>query len=784
MFSLNYKLLHFLTAFFSIFFFLCLGEGVRAQPLPPGASIVSFPAGPGQISYQATWNDNRGTREVLITKCNNSSGTCNTSSDISRPTSCPTASSLGLGTGTNTVLTTSTRFCKYQINDAAPQTNGSLKKSFNFIPSNIGLDPGGRYIIAVNQTVSQSLSCTGNPVCSVNNNNATGAANCSPSTSCSNSDFIYFNVPVPPTPVPPTNTPTPVPPIASLTRTPLQILGHDYTAIWNDDRGTREVLITKCNNSSGTCNTSSDISRPTSCPAASSLGLGKNTVLTTSDKWCKYEVKDATSWGQRGEIGKTFRFYEGNIGLDPGGRYIIAVNQTVSQSLSCTGNPVCSVNNNNATGAANCSPSTSCSNSDFIYFNVPVPPTPVPPTNTPTPVPPSATIQEISIGNPGTFSFSASWQAPIGLKKSVWYGRCGKDCTTISDLSQNETCLSGWTKSGKFCRIDNITTNSKSGGLEKILLQPGKYVVGVSSEINDNLKCTGNPECSVNGGAANCSPSTSCSTSDFISFNVPVPPTPVPPTNTPTPVPTGIITINSGAMPTGWGWETTSKAANEDAPSTTARWTDRGTASTVSLTISTIGTTTPSNEYWIRLKQVSGHTTSLKRGSKAVANGPIDIVLTTQGVTVSAGYVPHTPTPVPPTAVPPTAVPPTAVPPTAVPPTAVPPTAVPPTAVPPTAVPPTAVPPTAVPPTAVPPTATPTSDPCPQFAQGNANCDSVISTADYQCFKANFSAQKIGLTPTPPGSCVRLADFNSDGYVNLLDFAIWRYYWKLNGATP
>jgi hypothetical protein len=31
---------------------------------------------------------------------------------------------------------------------------------------------------------------------------------------------------------------------------------------------------------------------------------------------------------------------------------------------------------------------------------------------------------------------------------------------------------------------------------------------------------------------------------------------------------------------------------------------------------------------------------------------------------------------------------------------------------------------------------------------------------------------------------VRLADFNSDGYVNLLDFAIWRYYWKLNGATP
>ena len=208
MFSLNYKLLHFLTAFFSIFFFLCLGEGVRAQPLPPGASIVSFPAGPGQISYQATWNDNRGTREVLITKCNNSSGTCNTSSDISRPTSCPTASSLGLGTGTNTVLTTSTRFCKYQINDAAPQTNGSLKKSFNFIPSNIGLDPGGRYIIAVNQTVSQSLSCTGNPVCSVNNNNATGAANCSPSTSCSTSDFIYFNVPVPPTP---TNTPTVTP---------------------------------------------------------------------------------------------------------------------------------------------------------------------------------------------------------------------------------------------------------------------------------------------------------------------------------------------------------------------------------------------------------------------------------------------------------------------------------------------------------------------------------------------------------------------------------------------
>jgi hypothetical protein len=187
----------------------------------------------------------------------------------------------------------------------------------------------------------------------------------------------------PPTP---TNTPTPVPPIASLTRTPLQIPGHDYIATWNDDRGTREVLITKCNNSSGICNTSSDISRPTSCPTASSLGLGTgtNTVLTTSDKWCKYEVKDATSVSQGGGMYKTFRFYEGNINLDPGGRYIIAVNQTVSQSLSCTGNPVCSVNNNNATGAANCSPSTSCSTSDFIYFNVPVPPTP---TNTPTVTP-------------------------------------------------------------------------------------------------------------------------------------------------------------------------------------------------------------------------------------------------------------------------------------------------------------------------------------------------------------------------------------------------------------
>ena len=57
MFSLNYKLLHFLTAFFSIFFFLCLGGDVRAQtPTTPTGLSADCSYYNNKYSLTIRWN--------------------------------------------------------------------------------------------------------------------------------------------------------------------------------------------------------------------------------------------------------------------------------------------------------------------------------------------------------------------------------------------------------------------------------------------------------------------------------------------------------------------------------------------------------------------------------------------------------------------------------------------------------------------------------------------------------------------------------------------------------
>lgn len=56
---------------------------------------------------------------------------------------------------------------------------------------------------------------------------------------------------------------------------------------------------------------------------------------------------------------------------------------------------------------------------------------------------------------------------------------------------------------------------------------------------------------------------------------------------------------------------------------------------------------------------------------------------------------------------------------------------------------------------------------CPNRPQGDANCDGVINTPDYDIFKSKMS----GIAYTGANYS---ADFNSDNAVNLLDYEIWR----------
>ncbi|MBP9690784.1 chitobiase/beta-hexosaminidase C-terminal domain-containing protein, partial [Candidatus Woesebacteria bacterium] len=78
-------------------------------------------------------------------------------------------------------------------------------------------------------------------------------------------------------------------------------------------------------------------------------------------------------------------------------------------------------------------------------------------------------------------------------------------------------------------------------------------------------------------------------------------------------------------------------------------------------------------------------------------------------------------------------------------------------------------------------------DGCPNFANGNSSCDDAgdVTLDDYACWKEHYKLKKKGIpvepyttseirTETGTSISCQAADFNGDGDVSLLDFAIWR----------
>ncbi len=289
-------------------------------------------------------------------------------------------------------------------------------------------------------------------------------------------------------------------------------------------------------------------------------------------------------------------------------------------------------------------------------------------------------------------------------------------------------------------------------------------------------------------------------TYDAFTFTVANAPTPTPTIQT-----TGQLKLTMGTIkPAGWGWQTAAKGVSETSPPTKG-WVDRGTAGIITLD------TKVTSEYWVRLKPVTGYTTSLKLSGKEVKSVKI---IPAQTVTLAGSYLSNTPTPKPPTPTPTTSYACktdadcgycgsncitkgtqltcsriavvgsacvcvtgkcTSVPHTATPKPPTPTNTV--TASTPT---PTAAQPTATA-TVAPPTNTsvplPTVDDCPNFALGNATCDAegIVNNEDYTCWRNQYLAKLKGETPSAIGNCKRVANFDSkeDG-VTLLDFAIWR----------
>jgi hypothetical protein len=582
-----------------------------------------------------------------------------------------------------------------------------------------------------------------------------------------------------------------------------------YTTNFNANGQGAVVILGKCNAS--TCRTVEDLKN---CPS----GWSKNPPRQnpngtfTNDQWCRNSTQLNGSLNMQGLSN---------------GKYVILINQVINNSTKCSGNPVCTING----GTTACdSDFKSCSNNDYVLFdhtnngptNTNIPPTltftPIPPTATPKPL--SASINRARLDANNNATYDAIWNDDRG-KKYIALTKCiGTTCNNSDSFARLANCPSpaqiGLTTSdievsnptSKWCKyeitshVSGIATQRKKTFTVNYstfsnLLGPGKYIFAVNQEVDDNLKCSGNPACIVdNSGINSCgTPWSNCSRNDAVALDVAAP-TATPITPTATPIPTGIITLNIASPPSGWRWETAVKKSDEEAPSTNTQWSNQGTASSASFQIIRNSIGGSPKEYWVRLKDVSGYDKSLSLGTTNFNNNPASVTLTTNGVNLTARYtaiptptatataIPPTATAVPPTAtaIPPTAtaIPPTA---TAIPPTA---TAIPPTA---TAIPPTAtpIPPTAIPtqtpiPTAtpIPPTPTATPDECPNFAQGNATCDSggIIDNNDYNCWKANFLTARSGATPTPSSVCLRVANFNYDNKVNLLDFAIWRIGYK------
>jgi len=197
----------------------------------------------------------------------------------------------------------------------------------------------------------------------------------------------------------------------------------------------------------------------------------------------------------------------------------------------------------------------------------------------------------------------------------------------------------------------------------------------------------------------------------------------------------GTLAVTVASPPTGWALQVAPKRSGQT-EAHESEWQDR--VSPVSL-----GT----NQYWVRLKTLTGYTVGQLVNS---ANQPVTFVtiVKNQAIALTGSYAAYTPTP----AIVPS----------------------------PTPTPITTVVPSNTPiPTATPLVNTPTpTDTCPRFMQGDANCDGEITLADYTCWKAQYQKVLLGQTVSPVGTC-RIANFSNADVatrtkVVLLDFAVWR----------
>jgi hypothetical protein len=427
---------------------------------------------------------------------------------------------------------------------------------------------------------------------------------------------------------------------------------------------------------------------------------------------------------------------------------------------------------------------------DAVTFDVAAPTPTATPTRTPTPVPLGAIINQENSN-----TFNAVWNDNRGSKYIALTKCTGTTCNNHNSFARLANCPSpvqiGLSTSdsevsdptNKWCKY-RITSDVVFSGTTRIksftfnrssILGPGKFIFALTQEVEDSLKCSGNPACQENQGTSGMCGWSSChQTDDAVTFDVAAPtatatptrtPTPIPPTATRTPTPTAIPPTPT-ATPTNTPTATPTRTPTPIPPTPTRTptplptysitYNGNGNTSGVapknqtkifnqSITVSQPGTLQKTGSNFLEWRTAPrGRYSTFKPGDSYTANSD---------VTLYAHWSQHTPTPTATATIAP--ITPTA------------------TAVPPTA---TAVPPTA---TAVPPTATLTPDTCPNFAIGNATCDlgGIIDNNDYNCWRANFLTARSGATPTPAIGCT-LADFDKNNTVNLLDFAIWRIGYK------
>ena len=347
-----------------------------ATPVPLGAIINQA----NSNTFNAVWNDNRGSKYIVLTKCTGT--TCNNNNSFTRLANCPSPTQIGLTASDSEVSDSTSKWCKYRIASDVVFSGTTRIKSFTFNRSSI-LGPG-KFIFALNQEVEDSLKCSGNPACQENQ----GTSGMCGWPSCHiTDDAVTFDVAAP------TPTATPVPLGAIIN----QANSNTFNAVWNDNRGSKYIVLTKCTGT--TCNNNNSFTRLANCPSPTQIGLtaSDSEVSDSTSKWCKYRIASDVVFSGTTRI-KSFTFNRSSI-LGPG-KFIFALNQEVEDSLKCSGNPACQENQ----GTSGMCGWPSCHiTDDAVTFDVAAPTstaTPIPPTAIPTPTATATVVPPTAIPTP------------------------------------------------------------------------------------------------------------------------------------------------------------------------------------------------------------------------------------------------------------------------------------------------------------------------------------------------------------------------------------------------